>query len=204
MKIIVLVPGQNEPNWFWTRRDAEEWAHQNGFNLEYHQKVPVPDPNVLDAVPKVKMENRKEIENLIREFVLLELEDNPQRKTNDLAQLEDDSVDLQLDSSISSFDKSAKDQDGTLQMSKFASDIATLADHLEDQIDLKGALVRRVANYLTKAYDDKVSQEVLRMLEDSFGLSTDPSFRPGEIDANQVPVSKDGGPDATPGGAPPP
>ena len=143
--------------------------------------------------------NKKSVKELIREFVLLELEQNPSRKANDINQFSDDSIDLQLDRSISSFDKSAKSDQG-LELKKFVADIALMAEHIPDQIDLKGVLVRRVANYLTKAYDDKVSKEVLKMLEDNYGLSTDTSFRRDTVDDSEVPISKTGGPDAS-GGA---
>lgn len=152
------------------------------------------------------MSNKKEVEKLIREFVMLEMEAVPQRKGTDINQMSGDSLDLAMDHSIASFDKSAKGQDGQLQMEKFVSDLAIMADHIEDQLDLKGTLVRRVANYLTKAYDEKVSKEVLRMLEDAFGISSDPSYQSSSVDASAIPLSKDGGPDpngAVGGGAPP-
>lgn len=167
---------------------------------------------------------KREIEKLIREFVLLELETAPERKSNDINQLSDDSLDLAIDRSISNFEKDAKgsgggspppqgdaedgapegDAGGVFDMNKFVSSINTFAEHMPEQLDLKGVLVRRVANYLTKAYDEKVSKEVLRMLEDTFGLSTDPSYHSSEPSDNSIPVAKNGGPDANgPGGAPP-
>ncbi len=151
------------------------------------------------------MSNKREVEKLIREFVMLEMESVPQRKDTDINQMSGDSLDLAMDHSIASFDKSAKGKDGQLQMEKFVSDLAIMADHIEDQLDLKGTLVRRVANYLTKAYDEKVSKEVLRMLEDAFGVSSDPSYQSSSVDASAVPLSKDGGPDPSGaiGGAPP-
>jgi hypothetical protein len=147
---------------------------------------------------------KREIENLIREFVLLELEDAPERKENDINQLSDDSLDLAVDRSIGNFEKDAKGQDGQLDLNKFVSGLAGFADHMPEQLDLKGVLVRRVANFVSKNYDPKMSKEVLRMLEDTFGLSTDPSYHQSEPELSNIPVAKNGGPDANgPGGAPP-
>lgn len=160
------------------------------------------------------MRGRKEIEKLIREFVLLELEAAPDRKSNDPSQMSDDSLDLAIDRSISNFEKDAKGnssktpspngEEGVFDMNKFVSGIAGFAEHMPEQLDLKGILLRRVANYLSKNYDEKVSKEVLHMLEDMFGLSTDSSYHQSEPDLSAVPVAKNGGPDANgPGGAPP-
>lgn len=148
-----------------------------------------------------EMSERKEIEKLIREYVLLEFEESPQRKSTDVNQLADDSVDSAMDRSIASFDKSAKDKDGQLQIDKFVSDIAIMIDHVQEHIDLKGIVVRRIANYLTKSYDEKVSKEVLRMLQDGFGISSNPSYHQDFVDDREVPVAKNGGPDAAGGSA---
>lgn len=147
------------------------------------------------------MSNKKEIEQLIREFVLLELDDAPERKTNDSKLLSDDSLDLAIDRSIGNFEKDAKGEDD-LDLDKFVSSINTFVEHAEDQLDIRGIIVRRVANFITKSYDEKMSQEVLRMLEDTFGLSADPSYHQSEPELSSVPVAKNGGPDVA-GGAPP-
>lgn len=147
------------------------------------------------------MSNKREIEQLIREFVLLELDDAPERKTNDSKLLSDDSLDLAIDRSIGNFEKDAKGEDD-LDLDKFVSSINTFVEHAEDQLDIRGIIVRRVANFITKSYDEKMSQEVLRMLEDTFGLSADPSYHQSEPELSSVPVAKNGGPDVA-GGAPP-
>jgi hypothetical protein len=147
--------------------------------------------------------SKKEVENLIREFVLLELEQNPQRKATDVNQLADDSLDVAMDRNITNFDKNAKSDQG-LAIEKFTADVARFAEHLEQQLDMKGVLVRRVANYVSKTYDEKVSKEVLRVLEEEFGLSTDPSHEASGVQDRDVPLGANAGPDANgPGGAPP-
>lgn len=150
----------------------------------------------------MKTSNKNEIRNLIREYILLELENAPERKTNDISLLSEDSFDLAVDRSIGNFEKDAKGKEKELDLDKFVSGIHSFSEHIQDQIDLKGILLRRVANYITKSYDEATSKEVLRLLEDTFGLSTDSSFHASEPSLNNVPIAKNGYPDASGGGGP--
>jgi hypothetical protein len=76
----------------------------------------------------------------------------------------------------------------------FADGIARLAEKFENVIDIKGTIVRRAINYVTKNYDPKQAKTVQQVLAGNFGLEVtdNPSMDDGEGD--KTPVAKGAGP----------
>jgi hypothetical protein len=57
----------------------------------------------------------------------------------------------------------------------FASDVAQLVQKSETLLDIKGAIVRRALNYVTKNYDQKQAKDVERILDANFDIQADPT-----------------------------
>lgn len=129
-------------------------------------------------------------------------------------QLQNDSFDAQVDRIFLQSDKQkddenqfesflreeADDADNTETSTKqidavsFADGIARLAEKFENVIDIKGTIVRRAINYVTKNYDPKQAKTVQQVLAGNFGLEVtdNPSMDDGEGD--KTPVAKGAGP----------
>lgn len=139
------------------------------------------------------------LRELIREFVLLELE-TERRRADDPEMLSDDSLDTMVDSSLEGFDRQSK-EGKEFSPSVFAANVARYIDHANQQLDISGAVARRAVNHVTKAYDAQKAKEFQRVLADDFGIHVDPSARLGDVDDEQVPTAALGGPPpANPGG----
>lgn len=65
-----------------------------------------------------------------------------------------------------------------LDMMSFASDIARLVEKSETLLDIKGAIVRRSLNYVTKNYDTKQAKDIAQILQNNFGVSIEPGADP--------------------------
>lgn len=67
-----------------------------------------------------------------------------------------------------------------LDMMSFASDVARLVEKSDMLLDVKGTIVRRALNYITKNYDPKQAKDVAQILENNFGVSSEPGSDPYE------------------------
>lgn len=65
-----------------------------------------------------------------------------------------------------------------LDLVSFASDIARLVEKSDNLLDVKGAIVRRALNYVSKNYDPKQAKDVAQILENNFGVSAEPGSDP--------------------------
>lgn len=55
----------------------------------------------------------------------------------------------------------------------FADNVARLVEKHESLLDIRGTIVRRALNWVTKNYDAKQSKEVKQILEGNFGITPD-------------------------------
>lgn len=60
-----------------------------------------------------------------------------------------------------------------LDLVTFADNLARLIEKHETLLDIKGTIVRRALNYVTKNYDAKQSKELAQILEGNFGITVD-------------------------------
>jgi hypothetical protein len=65
-----------------------------------------------------------------------------------------------------------------LDLVSFASDIARLVEKSDNLLDVKGAIVRRALNYVSKNYDPKQAKDIAQILENNFGVSAEPGSDP--------------------------
>ena len=78
-----------------------------------------------------------------------------------------------------------------LDVMAFADNVARLVEKLDNLIDVKGTLVRRALNYVTKNYDPKQAKEVQQVLEGNFELSPE-AHADGYDDNDNVPPNAKG------------
>jgi hypothetical protein len=57
----------------------------------------------------------------------------------------------------------------------FATEVAQLVEKSDALLDVKGAIVRRALNYVTKTYDTKQAKDVERILDANFDIQADPT-----------------------------
>ena len=67
-----------------------------------------------------------------------------------------------------------------LDMMSFASDIARLVEKSDMLLDVKGTIVRRALNYVTKNYDPKQAADIAQILENNFGVNAETGSDPYE------------------------
>lgn len=139
--------------------------------------------------------------------LLIENEPAPQVQQTDPTQYENASLDAQVDKFILDADPSGQGQTQEslvreaddeasppsdpnlgkppvptkrLDMMSFATDIARLVEKSENLLDIKGTIVRRALNYVSKNYDPKQAKDVAQILENNFGVSAEPGTDPYE------------------------
>lgn len=122
-------------------------------------------------------------------------------KASDPTMLENDSLDAQVDKFLLQADKSdgnpAPKQESFLREADeetpppaptpaapagppidavaFCDSVARLVEKSDNLLDVKGTIIRRALNYVTKNYDAKQAKEVQQVLEGNFGLTPDAS-----------------------------
>lgn len=75
-------------------------------------------------------------------------------------------------------DEETPSQQPTKQMSdkiSFVTEVAQLVEKSDTLLDIKGTIVRRALNYVTKNYDAKQAKDIERMLDANFDIQADPS-----------------------------
>lgn len=135
--------------------------------------------------------------------LIFETNPTPQMQQSNPAMYENDSIDAQIDKFLMQADPSGESSgaanesllreaeedssayqqlapENPLDLMSFATDIARLVEKSDSLLDVKGAIVRRALNYVTKNYDSKQAKDIAQILENNFGVSADPSADPYE------------------------
>ena len=158
---------------------------------------------------KIKVKDLKEA---IRRALNEDTADAP-LQAGDTTQMQNDSIDAQIDRILLQGDKkqgtqvesflreddesdTAADATPTKQIDavSFADAVARLVEKFDNVIDVKGAVVRRALNYVTKNYDQKQSQTVQQVLLGNFGLEAIDNPGGDDGNADKTPPAKGAGP----------
>lgn len=81
-----------------------------------------------------------------------------------------------------------------IDINNFATNIARLINNVDSLIDFQNSIIRRAVNYLNKSYDMTVSESMLDVLDQQFGMSIDSSAFDDELDNMKVPTADKAGP----------
>lgn len=135
-----------------------------------------------------KIQLAKIVEESIKEILLEEDSTAVQKPA-----FENASLDTAIDAKITKAEADCKNEEGTLDANKMASEIARIVTQASSLLDVEGIIARRALNYLGKENPSN-SKSVEKILQDQFSISTDPGYNP-DFQGSTAPPGAGAGPD---------
>lgn len=89
-----------------------------------------------------------------------------------------------------------------IDVESFANSIVRLIDNYDSLLEVRSTLLRRATNFVAKAYDDDVVQELTRVLRDDHGMEAGKTHDETMADESQPPPGDRAGPEIAGGGGP--